>query len=74
MTDFQENVQNPKFWHLIPLNPGIKIFFKIPTMSFFYVIDPLLHAKFYKDLIMASYRTMMDRRTDEADYIEPAFS
>ena len=39
---------------------------------------PLLHAKFYKDLIMASYRTLMDgqkdRRTDETDYIEPAFN
>ena len=47
-------------------------------MSFFYFIDPQLHAKFYKELIMASYRTLVDGQTDgqtdEADYIEPAFS
>ena len=68
MSSFRENVQTPHFLHKIPLNPQIKIFFKIPA----------LHAKCYKDLIMESYRTLMDRRmdrqTDKANYMEPAFS
>ena len=31
MTGFRENVQNPNFWHLILLNPRIKIFSKYKT-------------------------------------------
>ena len=44
---------NP-YLHLIPLNPRIKIFFKIPAVSlftFFYFINPQLHAKFHKKLM-----------------------
>ena len=33
-------------------------------MSLFYFMDPQLNAKFYKDLIMASYRTFVDGQTD----------
>ena len=46
MIDFWENAQTPKFWHLIPFNPQIKIFFKIPAMSLFYFSDHQLHKKF----------------------------
>ena len=79
MTHFQENVQNPIFDTKSPLIPRLRFFFKILAMSIFYFIDTQLHAQFYKDLIMANYRTLMDRWTDgqtdrQGDYIEPAFS
>ena len=33
--------KNPNFWHLILVNPGIKIFFsKFRPRHFFYLIDP----------------------------------
>ena len=57
--------KNTIFCHLITLNTRIKIFFQNSgSCHFFCFIDPQLHAKFYKDLIMASYRTLMDRQTD----------
>ena len=41
-------------------------------------MDPILHAQFYKDLIIASYITLMEGQiggqTDKTDYLEPAFS
>ena len=44
------------FWYLIPLNPRIKIFFKIPAMSLFYFIDPKLHAKIQEKLMSSLSR------------------
>ena len=44
---FQENVRKNYFWHLIPLNLRIKIFFKIPD-----IIDSKLNAKFQKKLMI----------------------
>ena len=44
--------KNPDFWHLIPLNSQIKIFFqKSSRVIFFYFIDPQLHAKFQEKLM-----------------------
>ena len=40
ISGFRENVQTPRFWHLISLNPRIKILFKISNVNFLYFIDP----------------------------------
>ena len=37
---FQKNIQDPNFWNLIPLNPWIKTFFKIPAVSVFLLYRP----------------------------------
>ena len=43
--------KNHYFWHLLPLNPQIKIFFKIQAVSLFYFTDLQLYAKFQKKIM-----------------------
>ena len=55
MTGFEENAQNPNFWHLIPLNPQIKIFSNSSSDTFFALLTPNIQQSFRKKL-MSSLR------------------
>ena len=49
--------KKPSFWHLIPLNPRIKIFFKIPVVSLFLLHWSLTSCKVSEKLNERSRRT-----------------
>ena len=51
MTGFLENVKkNSNFWHLIPLNPRIKIFFQNSSrVTFFTLLTPNFMQSFRKN-------------------------
>ena len=63
--------KNPNFWHLIPLNPRIKIFFQnSDRVTFLNFIDPKLRAKFQKKQMSSLWDILRltDTRTTDMDY------
>ena len=73
MSGFGKMPKTPKFWHLIPLNPRIKICSKFEPCHFLYFINSQLHAKFQKKLMSNSrdIYTTTDQRTNKGDYYRP---
>ena len=72
--------KNRIFWHLVPRNPWIKIFFKILAVSLFLLNWPLTSCKVSEKLNERSPRYLKtdgqtdrrtDRRTDKGDYHGP---
>ena len=51
MTAFGQISKTPTFSHLIPFNPKIKIFLKIPAVLLFWLMDLKLLPKFQKILM-----------------------
>ena len=67
--------KNPNFWHLIPLNPRIKIFFQNSgRVTFFTLLTPNFMQSFRKIewAVSEIFKDgLMDGRTDKCDYHGP---
>ena len=69
MTGFREKMtKTPNFWHLIPLNPWIKIFFQNSGSVTFFTLLTFNFMQSFRKIEWAVSEIFKDGRTDGRSY------